>query len=406
MTVLEATAHALAPDPNECSAQRRTVKRSFSTSSAQGSERLISIFGRDVYCLLDHALGCVSLSPNWKQISGAEAADDLGNGLQSRIAPDHQRKVLHYLTSDDSSPVRFQIKHTDGSWRWCELQLLDDAEHRGTIHCILRDVSELVAAQNRAEKARFESELALKSRSEFLANMSHELRTPLNAILGFAQMMESGMFGAVGHAKYGDYIGNIQESGGMLLSKINDLLEIASIDSGRMELRESVVHLPDLVRQVVEFHSHRAFAAQVMLRDQTRNAPIYATVDRIRMLQVITSLVSNAIKYNQAGGFVEIGMDLVGGAITLHVTDNGGGIPPSHLERIVSAFQEENSFFARSRDCVGLGLALSKEIIKLHDGRIEIVSNHGKGTRITVCLPAIRTAPAPANTAGFLTPTP
>ena len=327
----------------------------------------------------------------------------MGDGLKDRIAPDHIRKVSHYLQEADLAaiPVRFQIKHKDGHWRWCEMQLLQaQAENFSkniAYQCLLSDITETVLAAGKLEKARLEADIANKSRSEFLANMSHELRTPLNAILGFAQMIESGTFGDIGHPKYHDYIGSIQESGGALLSKINDLLEIANIDSGRMTLNESCIDLTDVIRQAVESHSHRAFAEQIVIRDKLPKDAMLVSVDRIRMLQVLTSLISNAIKYNRAGGVVDITCEKrKDGGISIIIEDNGGGIPATHLQNILSAFRQDNSFFARSRDCVGLGLALAKEIVKLHHGRIEIESEPGKGTLLTIRLPKERSIMRPA----------
>jgi len=357
----------------------------------------LSVYGSDAYCVMDEKANCLFLSENWRFISGSAVEEDMGEGLRERIAPDHLPKLMQYLiTADaDAPPLRFQMKHKGGQWRWCELQI---AESRGTARqCILRDITELASMQGKLEKAKLETELAVRSRSEFLANMSHELRTPLNAILGFAQMIEAGTYGDVGHPKYHDYIDNIQESGITLLSRINDLLEIANIDVGRMTLNESSVDMAQAIRQAIEFHSHRAFCEQVTLRQHNPERPIFVHADRIRMLQVLTNLISNAIKYNQPGGSADIYCEVRrDGGVSVMIKDNGGGIPASHLENILSAFRQDNSFFARTRNCVGLGLALSKEIIKLHQGRIEIESTSGKGTLLTIRLPRERTVKTPA----------
>jgi PAS domain S-box-containing protein len=353
-------------------------------------------FSREVFCVLDAALRCHYLTENWEALSGFAAIEDMGEEFKSHIAPDHMRRVSRYLEEgDDKASLRFQIKSSDGHWRWCEMQLAGvegrDPE-RLRYKCLLRDVTDVVMSQGKLEKFRLEADLAIKSRSEFLANMSHELRTPLNAILGFAQMIESGTYGDVGHPKYHDYVGSIQESGTTLLSKINDLLEIANIDTGRMELRETEADLADILRHAIEFHSHRAFAGQINLRLNLPPEPLVVLVDRIRMLQVLTNLMSNAIKHNQPGGTVDICCEVRrDGGVNIIIEDNGGGILPTHLQNILTAFRQDNSFFARSRDCVGLGLALSKEIVKLHQGRIEIDSAPGKGTLLTIRLPRERT---------------
>ena len=384
----------LRPSSRPATSSHRTSRSSFHSSSDIAS--ILSRFGRDVFCVLDGGLNCHYLGENWQKLSGFDATQSMGEEFKSHIAPDHLKRVMHYLEEGLSDGIiRFQIKHMDGHWRWCEMQLAE-AEGRDPARmqykCLLRDVTEAVSSQSKIEKAKLEADLAVKSRSEFLANMSHELRTPLNAILGFAQMIESGTYGDIGHPKYHDYIGSIQESGTTLLSKINDLLEIANIDSGCLELRESQTDLADIIRHAVEFHTHRAFSGQINLRQHPASAPLMVYVDRIRMLQVMTNLLANAVKHTPEGGRVDIHCDIrKDGGVNIVIEDNGGGIMPTHLENILTAFRQDNSFFARSRDCVGLGLALSKEIVKLHQGIIEIDSEQGKGTVLTIRLPQDRT---------------
>ncbi len=368
--------------------------RSTPSASSRLKDEMAATFSNlssEAYCALDAQLNCVHLSDNWKLFSGFEAEDDMGDGLRSRIAPDHLHKLAAYLTSERrNSALRFQIKHSDGSWHWCELQL--GSSDGSLFNCLLRDVTEWVSMQSVLERTKLEAELANKSRSEFLANMSHELRTPLNAILGFAQMIEAGTYGSIGHPKYNDYIGSIQESGSTLLSKVNDLLEIANIDAGRMTLNESSVDVGQAIRQAIEFHSHRAFCLQVTLRPHLPEQPVLVRADRIRLLQVLTNLIANAINHSHEGGSVDVYCSVRSDSgVSIAVRDTGEGIAPAHLESILAAFKQEDSFFARTRDCVGLGLALSKEIVKLHDGRIDIESTVGEGTLINIRLPRERT---------------
>lgn len=346
----------------------------------------------DAFCALDAQLNCLYMSENWHSISGFDIEEELGEGFKSHIAPDHVKKIVTYLgtAQQTTPPVRFQFKHHNGKWHWCELHLGEAEE--GRYHCLLKDVTEWMSLQAKLEKSRLEAELATKSRSEFLANMSHELRTPLNAILGFAQMIEAGTYGHIGHPKYNDYIGSIQESGSTLLSKVNDLLEIANIDAGRLSLNETMVDVGQAIQQSIEFHSHRAFCKQVSLRPHLPELPVMIKADRIRILQVLTNLIANAIAHSHTQGTVDVYCtQRSDGGVNIAVRDNGVGIAPNHLENILSAFQQDNSFFARTRDCVGLGLALSKEIVKLHDGRIAIESKQGEGTLITIRLPRERT---------------
>ena len=256
----------------------------------------------------------------------------------------------------------------------------------------MHSVNELIDIKSNFEKARFEADLANKSRSEFLANMSHELRTPLNAIIGFSQMMGSEIFGEIGHPKYNDYVENIQKSGLSLLSKINDLLEIANIDSGKMQLDEEVYDIVAIIRSAIESHTHRAFSNHIQLRDYLPVKPIHVKIDRIRILQVLNNVISNAIKYSNKEGLVDIYCEKrKDGGINIVIEDDGNGIPAAHLQNIKDAFDNENGFTSRNRDCVGIGLAISQEIVKLHEGKIEIESEQGKGTRIKLIMPSHRT---------------
>ncbi|HEU5046564.1 MAG TPA: PAS domain-containing sensor histidine kinase [Rickettsiales bacterium] len=356
-----------------------------------------SAYSRDVFCILDRECNCLFLSENILATTGLSSAEGLGEGLRARIAEQDLSLLCDYLAMEDirHSPVRLRIMDADNAWRWYEMQLVrmyrDEKTCENRYECLLHNVNELVNAQDNLEKALLEVDIANKSRMEFLANMNHELRTPLNAIIGFAQMIESGIYGDVGHPKYYDYISNIQSSGQNLLSKVNDLIEIANINSGDINLNEGEHDLIKITRNAIELYAHKAFMAHVELHDNLPDKQIFANVDRVRILQVMMNLISNAIKFNKNGGTVDVYCEkLKNGGVNIVIEDSGTGIEKKHLERIRSAFGQENSFFARSRDCVGLGLALSKEIVKLHQGRIEIESVQNKGTVIKIVMPSAR----------------
>lgn len=378
------------------------VHKSGNNITANEVAEAFSYFGNDVFCVIDESLNFLYLSENWNSITGLSIEESIDYGVKWRIFPEHLHKITSYLSNAGGgfSSVRFKLKYSDNYWHWCEIRIVDFDRNKSTgktyYKCLLNNVTELVNIQDNFEKAKIEAEIANKSRSEFLASMNHELRTPLNAIIGFAQMMESGVYGDIGHPKYSDYIGNIQASGFTLLSKLSDLIEIANIDAGRMLLDEVQCDLVKLVHEAIELHSHGAFAAHVELRENLPEYPVIAVVDRVRILQVVTNILSNAVKHNRPGGTVDIYCEKCkDGGVNLVVEDTGKGIASTHLERILLAFRQDNSFFARSRDCVGLGLALSKEIIKLHQGKIEIESKHGEGTVIKIVLPGERLVKKP-----------
>lgn len=356
----------------------------------------LSAYSNDAVCVFDDAFNLLHLSPNWESVTGLDIKKSLGAQLKERVAAEDLKKITEYFAQEDSKspPIRFKIKlgHNGSSrWNWFEIQLaLVEEDEAGEAHykCLLRNINELVHTQTNYEKYRMEADLANKSRSEFLANMNHELRTPLNAIIGFAQMIENQVYGEIGNPKYIDYVSSIQTSGLTLLSKVNDLIDVASINAGQMLLDEKPQDIIPIIRHAIELQAHRAFTSHVTLRDNLPFTPLVASVDRIRLLQVLSNVISNAVKYNKREGTVDIYCEKrKDNGINIVVEDTGAGIAPDHLQRINSAFRQENSFFARTRDCVGIGLALSKEIVKLHKGKIEIESEPGKGTLLKIALP-------------------
>lgn len=386
-------------NPERSGGRRSRYRTRLSATTAYSTDRapVIASFSKDVFCVLDRDCNCFYVSQNIGAVAGIDVAQSLESGLKQRIAAKDLQALGDYLSAEDAQlpAQRFRIKQADNAWHWCEMRFMgarrDEKTQAIRYECLLHDVNELVTVRGDLEKARLEADLANRSRSEFLANMNHELRTPLNAIIGFAQMIESGIYGDVGHPKYNDYISNIQASGQNLLSKVNDLIEIANINSGDMALNEGEHDLIKIARCAVELYAHKAFMARVELHDNLPDQQIIANVDRVRVLQVIMNLVSNAVKFSNNGGTVNIYCEKQkDGGVSIVIEDNGTGIEKKHLERIRSAFVQPNSFFARSRDCVGIGLALSKEIIKLHQGRIEIDSVQGKGTVIKVIMPSAR----------------
>jgi len=353
---------------------------------------LLASFSREVFCLIDQDLNLIRISDNWKNLVGKTPSCSFAD----YVSDSDLSLVANYLNKENNKlpPLDLKIIHKNGDKICCELQFAESSSDQNgnkLYHCLIRDTEKRNIEKEELQRAKLDADLALKTRSEFLANMSHELRTPLNAIIGFSQVMQSGIYGEIGHQKYDEYIENIQAGGLTLLSKINDLIDIADIDSGSMELQESQVDLVEVIQRAIEFHSHRAFAEHIILRDELPLKAIAVKIDRIRILQVLTNLISNAIRHNKKGGSVDIYCEnRKDGGLNIVIEDTGNGIASKNLQNIIAAFGQENSFFARTRNCVGLGLALSKEIVKLHQGRIDIESKLGKGTIVRVMLPKER----------------
>jgi signal transduction histidine kinase len=234
------------------------------------------------------------------------------------------------------------------------------------------------------EKSR-ELEAASRHKSEFLANMSHELRTPLNAVLGYAELIQDGIYGDV-PAKMGDVLERIQQNGRHLLGLINDVLDLSKIEAGQLTLSPSDYSMRELVLDVVS--ATEALAAEKKLAlevDVPADLP-RGRGDERRLTQVLMNLVSNAIKFTETGS-ISIRAKVEDGSFLVAVSDTGVGIAPEDRERIFEEFQQVDSSSTRKKGGTGLGLAIAKRIVELHGGRIWVESTPGQGSTFSFTLP-------------------
>jgi GAF domain-containing protein/ActR/RegA family two-component response regulator len=249
------------------------------------------------------------------------------------------------------------------------------ATHAGTLE---RRVRERTAEVERANRAK----------SEFLANMSHELRTPLNAVIGFAQMLAMKSFGPL-TPKQTRYVTNIQNGGVHLLNLVNDILDLAKVEAGRLELRRERVSLGDIVAQAMEVVRPAAEGKGLALAAELAQdlPPLHA--DPIRLRQVLVNLLSNSVKFTEACGRVTVHTAAEGTCVEMRVADTGIGVAPEDLPRLFRKFEQLHSGLAKPHQGTGLGLALTKHLVELHGGTIGVASpGRGRGTTFTVRLPA------------------
>ena len=249
----------------------------------------------------------------------------------------------------------------------------------------------LETANRDLERAQAEVETASRAKSEFLANMSHELRTPLSAIIGFAEVIERETFGPTA-PRYREYASDIHGSGRHLLQVINDVLDLSKVEAGQMLLHEARLD-PALVMQgCVRLLKPRAAKSNVRIYTAFDAHLPVLLADEARLRQVGLNLLSNAIKFTKAGGRVSIstGLDRNGG-ITIAVTDTGIGMTADEIAIALEPFQQVISSQSRTNEGTGLGLPLTKTLVELHGGRLDITSAPGRGTTVTVSFPPSRT---------------
>lgn len=260
-------------------------------------------------------------------------------------------------------------------------------------HSELESHYKLLQNLNReVDDARRAAEAANLAKSEFLATMSHELRTPLNAILGFSEIIESQTLGAIGDERYVDYANDIHTSGRHLLSIINDILDLAKLEAGRIEIEIKPLDPRLLVERVLGLLSHQAEEKSLKLDFVVADAvPERIRGDELRLRQVMINLASNAIKFTHEGS-VTIAMDVKAfknGAAgwVLIVKDTGIGIPEEKQSVLFDRFTQLDTTHSRRHGGVGLGLAICRELVQRMDGIIEVSSKQNVGTTITVQLP-------------------
>jgi two-component system, cell cycle sensor histidine kinase PleC len=251
----------------------------------------------------------------------------------------------------------------------------------------------LIHARDEAERSRKFAEHANATKTAFLANMSHELRTPLNAILGFSEIINTEALGPKAQDKYRDYAGDILTSGRHLLSLINDLLDIAKIEAGKLEVSPQWIEAARAVRECVHLMETRAEEQKVHLSWSVVSDTPRIFADERAVRQILFNLVSNAIKFTPAGGRVEVRVSRRDDVAVLTIEDTGCGIPKDQIDRVFLPFEQIDNRYAATTGGTGLGLTLVRALTELHGGRCVLESEPGQGTQVHVMFP-IPSAPA------------
>ena len=232
-----------------------------------------------------------------------------------------------------------------------------------------------------------ELESASRHKSEFLANMSHELRTPLNAIIGFSEVLREEMAGPL-NASQRQYVEDVLEAGQHLLSLINDILDLAKVEAGRMELALADVSILDTLESGLTMHQARANRNAITLSLAIDPDVGAVRADERKVRQVVFNLLSNAVKFTPSGGRVDVSARRHDGVVEIAIADTGVGISPADQERIFEEFRQAGEPGSASPEGTGLGLTLSKRFVELHGGRLWVQSELGAGTTFRFTLPA------------------
>ncbi|MBT4589385.1 MAG: PAS domain S-box protein [Rhodospirillaceae bacterium] len=301
--------------------------------------------------------------------------ENLEGWAEERIA-DHQ---------NPSIPLEYHLD--DGRWFRIRKQRMAN-DYKIVFHI---DVTDIKQRELELHGAIQEAEAANRTKSEFLANMSHELRTPLNAVIGFSDALKHGVFGDLANINQLDYLNNIHEAGSHLLELINDILDVSAIEAGQFELKEEVVSLSDISDSTLKFIAQRALDGGVIIANYLSESDVSLLVDELRFKQILLNLLSNAVKFTPSGGEVSLDMDKsLKDSVTISISDTGIGMSELDLRTAMTTFGQIESHLSREHEGTGLGIPLTKSLIEAHGGFLEIESEIGVGTTVTIHLPKDR----------------
>jgi len=335
------------------------------------------------------------VSPAVRQILGYEPEEIIGQRSIDFAHPDDLPSVIaatrEAQANGSMATFEHRRRHRDGHFVWLESRVRflvhpQTGAPDGAI-AISREIGQRKEFEQELLAARERAELASKTKSRFLANMSHELRTPLNAIIGFSDIMMREMFGPIGNERYTEYVRIVNESGGLLLELINDVLDMSRIEAGKYRLNVEDFEIREPIDAVVQMLSNRAMEKHLIIETRLTPPDLRAVADKRVLTQILLNLMSNAVKFTDAGGRIEVGATAGKTDVRLWVSDTGIGIPPEFLSRIAEPFEQAANDMTRAHGGSGLGLALVKSLVALHGGAFAITSVLREGTCVTVTLP-------------------
>ena len=366
---------------------------------------------RELAAILDTAMDGVAvldaqgrvktLNRSGEALFGVDKAEVAGESLTTLIAPESRARAESYFEGLMSHGVASLLN--DGR------EILGLTRQGGTIplfmtlgkigdgdaleearYCaLLRDMTHWKTVERDLDEARREAERASALKSDFLARISHEIRTPLNAILGFAEVIMDERLGPIGNARYKEYLNDIRNSGALVLSLVNDLLDLSKIEAGKLELSFEAVDANAIVSECVSIMQPQASAARVVMRLSLAPQLPQICADERALRQIVLNLLSNAIKFTQGGGQVIISTALTDdNCAALRVRDTGVGMAESDVEIALQPFRQLAS--AHGSGGTGLGLPLTKALVEANRATFSIRRKLHEGTLVEVVFPPAR----------------
>jgi PAS domain S-box-containing protein len=327
----------------------------------------------------------------------AEVADKPFGDL---LAPDSRKVLRDYLSAlqgpglasvfNDGREVNAIVKQGGSVPLFLTIGALQSLTSRAAFCAVVRDITQWKRTESELREAKEVAEATSRQKSEFLARISHELRTPLNAIMGFSEVMRLERFGEIKNDKYRGYVNDIHSSGGLLLSLINDLLDLSKVEAGQLELNFTAVNLSDTADNAIKMLQEAATGARVVIRKAMPSDLPNVVADQRSMRQIMLNILSNAIKFTDPGGQVIVSAQMnKTGELKLRVKDTGIGMNAEQLRDALEPFKRVMTE-GREVQGTGLGLPLTKALAEANRTKFDISSEPRKGTLIELTFPTTR----------------
>lgn len=343
----------------------------------------------------------LSANPALARIFGYDTPDDMVNLIQNAheelfVDPLERAQFLKNNSSGslDSSFYETRARRKSGEEIWVRENfraVLDGFSNVLYYEGSIEDITQRKEGEVQLKEAKMHSDMASRAKSEFLANISHELRTPLNSIIGFSEIIKNEVFGAIEPKSYTEYAGNIYDSGKHLLGIINQILDISRIDAGERELNESMVDVRKIVTLCLDLSKSKINQNNLTVIDTVSDQLPKMIAEEVAVKQMLLNLLSNAAKFTPVGGRITVSSEIESsGNLKISVTDTGVGLSQEQIDRATKPFGLVDGRLDKGTGGAGLGLSLVHSLLKLHGGKLEILSQKGIGTTASLIFPASR----------------
>lgn len=348
--------------------------------------------------ITDHHRRFVKVNESFCRVYGWQKEDLIGEDIIKIIAPEEQELALknydEFIETGIRSSGEMRLLRKQGSianalFTTATLALSQNRRFQVTT---VMDITLRKRMESSLRYAKEQADSSNQAKSAFLANMSHELRTPLNAIIGFSEMMIRETFGPLGSEKYAEYMDDIHLSARHLLEIINEVLDMSKIEAGRVELDEREIDIQELIVSITRMMESKAFSSGLTFKEDIEHGLPFLFADPRLVRQVLTNLVTNAVKYAGQEGVIKVCARIgTHGGVEIIVQDDGVGIPKDKIAEAMEPFgQIHDPSQSFDQQGTGLGLPLAKAMMELHHGSLNIDSDEGEGTTVLMTFPRNR----------------